>query len=703
MISNRLYSSWRLVKDRLIQNIWVSGIFFVGCLFTLPIQSALVIQRYISDIENKYATRGEAQEYILRIVGQENSFLKLTIILIAMIMGWALFSYLHSKKQIDFYHSLPISRGRIFINNFLAGNIIFFFTYMINLIMAIVIIGFMGFGSNIDYLEVVKALLINTIFFNLIFSISTLAGIITGTRLTHILMTGVILEYLQMLVLLVNEYLGYFFKTFYSDELFTDKLMISLSPLSNYFSDFSYGMLIGQFMLVVIIILLNIYIFTIRPSETSGKALLNIRLKIIMKYAILSLGSMAGGLIFYEVGQSKSWMIFGLFFSCIIGHCILESLLNFNMKSMLANKRKLVLFMGLSTLIFILLDMDLMKYDLRMPEMNAIESVSINPVNFDEYTTYYENNSNFNQNEIEDNSLDKVKLSNPQSIKSIVDISKISIANQEAQDNENSYVYDKYLQIVVKFNLKDGKSMVRHYRYAPVEESLPMFAKIFDTQEFKYRYYPVLNLNLENVTKATIEFPEYTSIDEEQPNISEVLKKERIGLILEAVQNDFLKIKSKNLEMNNPIALLTFYEEEEKEETLSLFGSKNEPYERRIEVPVFKEYEETLKMLSAYGYNRHFEIKPEMISYVKLYTYDENSDSKDVYYNPDEKSANKENVKILNTQSEIEKFLKEYVLNFNTNLNPFLKTDTNSWATVYLRDDNSSGYDFTLVKDLKME
>ncbi|MGB5823237.1 MAG: DUF6449 domain-containing protein [Proteocatella sp.] len=699
MISNQLYSSWRLVRDRLIQNLWVTAIFLLGCMFALPIQAALIIPKYIADVENKYVSRSQSWEYILKIVGQENDFLKLAIIITAIVMGWAFFSYLHSKKQIDFYHSLPISRGRMFLNNFIAGNISFILVYLSNLILTIAIIGFMGFASSIEYMEVIKTVLVNVVFFNLIFSISILSGIITGTKLTHVLMTGAVLEYLQLLVLLINEYLGYFFKTFYPAAIFTDEFIISLSPLSNYFSNFSYGELTVQLMMVGAITVLNIYVFVIRPSETSGKSLLNQRLKEIVKYMILSLGSMAGGLIFYEVGQGKNWMIFGFFFSCIIGHCILESLLNFDMKSIFSNKRKLVVFAILATLFFLFMDMDLIKYDTRIPEIADIESVSIKPVNFDEYASYYEDTLDANKAQSETGKLDKVRLSNPESIESIVEISRLSVANQQVSQSKDSYLYDEYLEMVVKFNLKDGKNIIRHYEYAPREESLEFFASIFDTQEFKYRYYPVMNLKADKMTKATIEFPGYASADKELTDTSEIIKHESMRRILKAAQNDFLKIKSKDLKRNSPIALITFYEKNESGEAVNLLSNDASSYDNQIEVPVFKEYEETLKMLSAYGCNKYLEINSGLISHVKLYSYDENSGNKDDYYN----SGNQGDVKIIETEPELEKFLEEYLLNFHTNLNPFLSKDTNKWATVYFKSDNNSGYDFAFAKQSQIK
>ena len=91
MISNRLYFSLKMVKDRLVQNIWVSALFLVSCLFTFPIQAALIFQRFVSDIGEKYASREQAAEYVTRILGQQNMIFKVTLIIAALVMGWAFY------------------------------------------------------------------------------------------------------------------------------------------------------------------------------------------------------------------------------------------------------------------------------------------------------------------------------------------------------------------------------------------------------------------------------------------------------------------------------------------------------------------------------------------------------------------------------------------------------------------------------------
>lgn len=684
MISNQLYFSWRIIKERLVQNLWTGGIFFLSCLFTLPIYAALTFQRYSDDIGSGYASKVDAYDYIIKIVGDGNGFLKFTIVVAAVVMGCSYFSYLHSKKQVDFYHALPLSRGRLFLSNFIAGNISFGVAYGFNLILALFVVFSMGFGVGIDFIEIIRSICINFIFFNLIFSISIFAGIITGTKMTHALMTLVILEYVQLFFILINEYLSYFFKTFYSDAVFNQKIILSLSPITSYFSSIDKSMLLFQTMALIIILVANIYFFIIRPSENAGKSIANNKLKEIVRYSVLTMCTMAGGLIFYDIGRIKFWLIFGLIFSGIVSYCIIESILSFNMGSILSNKKKLGIFVVIFASVFTILDMDLMNYDNRIPELNQIESIYINPIDFDMSVQNYSNNYENGYFIKHENPLTKIKLSNSKSIEAILKIADISIKNPTTQYEKNMDSNNQYFEIAVKFNMKNGSTMIRKYSYATKEEALPIFANVFDTQEFKYKYYPIFSLNEEQIIKSSIEHMDLFSESEEDIITKEIKNSKVNSVILSAVQEDLLSIKARDLNLNDPIGVITFdTKDKNAESNIPNIGESENIIQ--LEVPIYREYKKTLDIVNKYSYIYTEEFDSSLIKYIEQYNYNDKQD----------KSEEKI---ILDSQSEINEFLETNLLNYKLYLNPFIVTDSDGWAIVYFNTNREYSKDFSKVK-----
>lgn len=689
MISNQLYFSFKIIKERLVQNLWTGGIFFLTCLFTLPIYTALTLQRYIDDIANEYAKKIDAYDYLQRIIGSGNEFLKFTIIIAAIVMGCSYFSYMHSKKRVDFYHSLPLSRSRIFLSNFVAGNISFLIAYIINYILAVIVIVSMGFSNGLDFVEMFKGISLNIIFFNIIFSVTIFAGIITGTKITHALMTFVILEYIQFFFILINEYLSYFFKTFYADSIFNQKIILSLSPVTSYFTNLDKTMILFQVTSLIIILVADIYFFTIRPSETCGKSIFNKKLKNFIRYAMLTICTMAGGLVFYDVGRARFWLIFGLFFSAIVSYFIIESILNFNMGSIWKNKLKFVTFAVIFIAIFTILDMDLMNYDKRIPNLNDIESVCINPTNFDMTVDNFSDGNDISEYDRANKKLEKIKIADKRSLESVLEIADMSIKNPVNEYETD--IQENYFKLVVKFNLKNGKTMTRKYAYVKKEDALPIFANIFNTNEFKYKYYPIFELKEEDLFKTNIEHFNIFKNNQEEVENKEIRSKEINKLILKSVQTDLLNIKAKDLNRAEPVAVISFYKNYKLLQNQKLESQDNQENYIQIDVPIYKEYSNTIEIIDRYFDFNDVKIDPEIVDYIEYYDYTE----KHIDKNSD--------IVTIKEKSEIKTILENYLLNYNLYLNPFIITDQDGWAIVYLNTDRDAKKEFINVKHISIK
>ena len=64
-----------------------------------------------------------------------NGFTPVIIIGLAVLLGMQGFVYLHNKRQVDFYHSQPVSRKRRFAVLWINGIVIFAVTYLINMVL----------------------------------------------------------------------------------------------------------------------------------------------------------------------------------------------------------------------------------------------------------------------------------------------------------------------------------------------------------------------------------------------------------------------------------------------------------------------------------------------------------------------------------------------------------------------------------------
>ena len=76
------------------------------------------------------------------------------IILGAVIAGTAVFYYLHNRQRTDFYHSLPLSRTKLFTINYTAGALLVLLPYVINILFTLIVVAANGYFGYLNGLEV---------------------------------------------------------------------------------------------------------------------------------------------------------------------------------------------------------------------------------------------------------------------------------------------------------------------------------------------------------------------------------------------------------------------------------------------------------------------------------------------------------------------------------------------------------------------
>ena len=83
-------------------------------------------------------------------------------------------AYLHNRQKVDFYHSLPPPRTRLFANNFLTGALCTLSTYFVMLAITLACVYAMGFGEAADWGRSAARCCATWIFFLLIYALAVL-------------------------------------------------------------------------------------------------------------------------------------------------------------------------------------------------------------------------------------------------------------------------------------------------------------------------------------------------------------------------------------------------------------------------------------------------------------------------------------------------------------------------------------------------
>ena len=108
----------KILQNDRKRKLWIFIIFLVIFIFVNPI-SLLLKADYL--LANSFMSEAQIKESI-------NSQIKFSYfgnialqIILAIFMGYTNYSYLFKRRKVDLYHSLPISRPKLFIIHYING------------------------------------------------------------------------------------------------------------------------------------------------------------------------------------------------------------------------------------------------------------------------------------------------------------------------------------------------------------------------------------------------------------------------------------------------------------------------------------------------------------------------------------------------------------------------------------------------------
>lgn len=200
-MTSKSFSSKGLLGNSMRRNLWalvLSGVgFFLSLLLPvlMQVQNALemraiwIKERPQAEVASNWSS---AMSSVSELLGGINPLPKMVFLVLAVVCGVALFAYLHNRQKVDFYHSLPISRTRLFANNFLTGIVCTFSTYFVMLAITLACTFAMGCGEAVHWDEIGGAVLCNLIIFLLVYALTVLTTVFCGhTVITLLLLVWV--------------------------------------------------------------------------------------------------------------------------------------------------------------------------------------------------------------------------------------------------------------------------------------------------------------------------------------------------------------------------------------------------------------------------------------------------------------------------------------------------------------------------------
>ena len=509
----------KLTTQKFSQNIWLFALLLIAMFFSSP----LILFMEISDVmlsadglsNTLLGISTGAFDYISEYITY-NPILPSIAIVAGLLMPIVLFRYINSKSEVDFYHSLPIRREKLFLTNYLLG--IFIFTISLAIITAISVSAFATVSTldRVFLIDLCKFTLHIVLHFVAIYSITTFAVIITG----NVFMAGAtsfgFMFLFSSVYYVLSETFNLLLKNFHFDYTILQKVSSYTNPLVSIYNDDFASIIFSISIIILIYSALAFVMYKKRWSENASNAVAINFLKPVIKFIGVFGATLLGGFVFCQTtNDSILWFIIGSILVGTIIHCAFEIIYEGDFKALFVNFKHLIIYFVIVFASFSVINFDIMGFDDKLPKLEDIESVDV-------LFGYY-------------NEDDVISLKDPQNIEKAYELAKYSIENNNIQDSNESFY--------ISYTLKNGKTMKRFYNDTIIKSHNPeVYYSLVLDDEFKNDVYSFDEINYDEL--LPYHSSDYTIFEDQ------------LQVILETLEEEIKNLPYDYLRYNLPIKIL---------------------------------------------------------------------------------------------------------------------------------------------------
>lgn len=638
------------MKENSKRRLWVWVISVLGFMLLLPLYVALRISQVQQQAEFLIVSYGAemaekiSHENLLDAVKYTlgpSGILFILTALLAVISAVQGFSWLYSRKKIDFYMGMPVKRSRRLLVIWLNGILSYLIPYILGLVIGMLIAaGSQGLDAGVVKV-IFQALFVNLLLYLCIYHMTMLAVMLTG----NIVITG-----MGFLVFCLYEWLVRRADYTYKSRFF--RYYTSPNQEALYFSPFymyshivsNPAVMTSQVKMIVLMILfaamtggLACLAYFKRPAEGAGKAMVFEFTKPVIKILLvvpmaLVIGDAIASDVNYapELGMHGGAYVFlALALAVILGCAMIQVLYEFDIKGALHRKRHILISGVIVTFLFLIYRYDLLHYDSYVPDAGDVESVAFYPYQYDQ--------ADYNDLWFEPgqggmggkNYIDRyMYLTNAEDICALAEYSmekyNKDMEEHEGHNSDLVLASDSYWsEAVITYRLKGGREVVRRlWIDVNDENSAGYLDRIIGSDEFKEGYLMAASDRLSEVIEQNKEYKISAyygnTVYEQKMTQTEILE------LLECYQADMQFYNFTNVKESAPAGIIRI--EFEKEISNTGYGRGTTTTELGINIYPF--FENSIACLKEFGFYMERQIDVKDVDRIYITNYNSEANAK---------------------------------------------------------------------------
>lgn len=462
----------------------------VSMLAVLPVGMILTIQsllRYAWDRSDPDSWSNMVDTVRSGLMAQELA--NVVLMTLAVVAGIAMFRYLHSRSQTDFFGALPVRRGQIFAVRALTGVLSVLPAYLLSVVLTCGVCVAYGFADAIDGTQLAYSILTHVAGFLFIYVVSILAEILCGHTLVSLLVCGWLQFGLFFGVYGVSCLLNILYparvpaqpdgELWLSPPVALFRMTTALSQLWTDQTDYAMQCVLpalGCLIATALILALCYVLCRIRKSEHAGLSIAFPVIELPFKLYMVSVVGIVCGLVFQATTCDWTTMFLGIAIGVAVAACVVEMVYDQDFHSLFRRWKSTLIFGAAAAIVLACMAMDITHWNSTLPDREDIVGADLSA---DDPSwscgTDYENGCRVYTSfsilgvpvEREEESEEAIPslLEEPENIDAIYASASMGA---QAMQGDRSTVMDGTWSYDVTFQLKNGKIFRRNY-YMPCE------------------------------------------------------------------------------------------------------------------------------------------------------------------------------------------------------------------------------------------
>lgn len=419
------------------------------------------------------------------------------ILIAGVFCALIVFSYLHSARQLDFYHSLAIRRNRLFAVKYLSGALTFVTAYLISQLLTMLVGAFYRAMPLRAVPEIALASVQGILQFLCSYSWTLLAVMLTGKILTSVFAAGVLGFYLPMLLLLDVSMVQSFRPTALSTYYFFDEtgfqILGNSSPWAFCITQSEWssakgvtgllpnaGGLCQLLAIAVILTLICAALCHFRRTEAAGHALAFSCTESIVKLLLAIPTTLFAATLAYELFHALPAELAFLLLFGVLSCAVMEFIYRWDIRQALSHKRHILITVAVAGALFLYFRFDLPGYNTRLPAREEIASMALRDTWLGNHVDELPGLRGKDRK-----ALDMLETEN---FEPIYELAQNGIANIGL----DHYASGEHYYVQIKYHTKSGKEIYRSYTVNR-EPFFQAMDELMQDPAFLKNYFPIMN------------------------------------------------------------------------------------------------------------------------------------------------------------------------------------------------------------------